>query len=208
MCRRIHTLNRCIASPPLNEDTTQAALHILDDPAFKVFVPQQDPKLRIHPAIERLRGERDQTAQKSLLLLLWYVPIPEGDKVLSDFVSDSSKPDATRARAKELLGRKPEPFGRNRAVALVRSEAGIRELRRQRMKAVSDKALYELDDYTHAANRQTPPGPLRAARARYGHLGIVKPTYAEGAATKQTSANRTSGPRHPLFRRCNYDLIP
>ena len=147
----------------LNEDTSQAALHILDDPAFTVFVSQhvltlgqdyalvymllpEDTKFWIHPAIERLRSERDQTAQKSLLLLLWYAQTPEGDKALSDFASDRSKPDATRAQAKDLLGRKANSFGLNRAMALFRREADIREMRRQRMRALSDEALYDLDD--------------------------------------------------------------
>ncbi len=105
----------------------RAALHVLDDPAFKVFVPQhaltlgldyalvymllpEDPEFWLYPAIGRLRAERDQAAQKSLLWLLWYAQTTEGDKALSDFASDISKPDATRARAKELLGRKAETY--------------------------------------------------------------------------------------------------
>lgn len=149
----------------LGEDTSPAALHILDNAAFKVFVPQhaltlgqdyalvymllpEDANFWIGPAIERLRVETDQIAQKSLLLLLWYAQNPDGDKALSEFVADKSRPDAVRTYAKDLLGRKAELSITSRAKALVQSEAGIRELRRQRMKSVSDEALYDLDEYT------------------------------------------------------------
>jgi hypothetical protein len=71
------------------EDTTAAAFHILPEPKFQVFIPQHSLTLAqdyclvymllptnqgfwVQPAIERLRAETDVTAQKSLLLLLWY----------------------------------------------------------------------------------------------------------------------------------------
>src|SRR5260370_17696723 len=81
----------------LNEDTTAAAFHVLEDPNFKVFIPQHVLTLGqnyvliylllptgqdywLQPAIDRLKGESDPTAQQSLLLLLWYalaaVPAP------------------------------------------------------------------------------------------------------------------------------------
>lgn len=71
----------------LNDDTTVAAFHVLDQPNFTVIVPQHaltlgqdyvlvylllptDQSYWLQPAIDRLRSEQDQTAQKSLLLLL------------------------------------------------------------------------------------------------------------------------------------------
>jgi hypothetical protein len=73
----------------LNDDTTAAAFHVLERPDFKVFIPQHvltlgqdyvlvylllptDQDYWLQAAIDRLRAEQDQTAQKSLLLLLWY----------------------------------------------------------------------------------------------------------------------------------------
>jgi hypothetical protein len=66
----------------LNENTTAAAFHILEQPDFKVFIPQHSLTLGqnyvliylllpasqdywLQPAIDRLKAERDPTAQKS-----------------------------------------------------------------------------------------------------------------------------------------------
>ena len=84
------------------EDTIAAAFHILPEPKFQVFIPQHSLTLAqdyclvymllptnqdfwVQPAIERLRAETDVTAQKSLLLLLWYAQTPDSDKATQNF---------------------------------------------------------------------------------------------------------------------------
>ena len=66
----------------LNEDTTAAAFHVLEDPGYRVFVPQHvltlgqnyvviylllptDQSYWQQPAIDRLKTEHDETAQKT-----------------------------------------------------------------------------------------------------------------------------------------------
>ena len=157
----------------LNEDTTAAAFHILEQPGFKVFVPQHVLTLAqnyalvymllpanqdywLQPAIERLRTERDETAQKSLVLLLWYAQTNAADKEIAAFAADATKPAGARDYAKQITqaGNKLGPL--QRAAALASTEASLRQKRRERMKVVSDEALIDLDDYTMmlAAKRQ------------------------------------------------------
>ena len=107
----------------LGEDTTAAAFNILATPNFQVFIPQHvltlgqnyclvymllptDQQLWQRPAIDRLHTEKDETAQKSLLLLLWYAQTPESDKAIEDFASDASKPQASKTYANEMAHRK------------------------------------------------------------------------------------------------------
>lgn len=149
----------------LNDDTTAAAFHVLEQPDFKVFIPQHvltlgqdhvlvylllptDQDYWLQPAIDRLLGERDQTAQKSLLLLLWYEQTDAADRAITAFANDVKKPSASRTYAQQLLHRKDNIPLKQRAQALASSEASIRQKRRERMKAVSDEALGDLDDYT------------------------------------------------------------
>ena len=147
------------------EDTTEAALHVLSDPGFTVIVPQHaltlgqdyclvymllptDPGLWRPRVIERLATETDPTAQRSLLLLLWYDQTPESDAAIGRFAASSDKPGPSRERARELLQRNGAagPFASFRAT--FRSEASIRSARRARMASVSDEALIDLDSLT------------------------------------------------------------
>ena len=147
------------------EDTTAAAFHILEEPSFQVFIPQHvltlgqdycliymllptNQDFWLHPTVERLRSEKDLTAQKSLLLLLFYAQTPEADKMIAEFSSDESKPQASRAYANEMVHRRDSLSLASRAAALTSSEESLRRARRERMKAVSDEALYDLDSYT------------------------------------------------------------
>lgn len=149
----------------LGEDTTKAAFHILGQPEFKVFIPEhvltlgqnyalvymllptiQDYWLKL--AIDRLREEHDQTAQESLLLLLWYAQTDIADRAIAAFASDANKPAASRTYAQELLHRKDKISLKQRTESLPSTEASIRQKRRERMKAVSDEALIDLDEYT------------------------------------------------------------
>jgi hypothetical protein len=149
----------------LNEDTTAAALHILEQPDFKVFIPQHvltlgqdyvlvylllptNQEYWLQPAINRLQEERDPTAQKSLLLLLWYAQTEPADRAVADFSSDKNRPSACRSYAQELLHRKDKIPLKQRTEALASNESSIRQKRRERMRAVSDEALMDLDEYT------------------------------------------------------------
>lgn len=147
------------------EDTTSAAFHILEQPKFQIFIPQHsltlaqnyslvymllptDQGFWLAPAIGRLQLESDETAQKSLLLLLWYAQTPESDKAISEFSADSSKAASSQSYANQLVHAKDKVSQAIRSAAASSSEQSLRETRRERMKAVSDEALYDLDDYT------------------------------------------------------------
>lgn len=147
------------------EDTTDAAFHILAQPKFQVFIPQHSLTLAqdycliymllptnqdfwVQPAIERLHAENDMTAQNSLLLLLWYAQTPTSDKAIGECSTDPGKPQASRAYAIELLHRKESVGLAKRVTAFTTSEESLRQARRERLKAVSDEALYDLDSYT------------------------------------------------------------
>jgi len=147
------------------EDTTAAAFHILTEPKFQVFIPLHSLTLAqdycliymllptsqdfwIQQTIERLRGENDMTAQKSLLLLLWYAQTPDSDKAIADFSTGTGKPPASMAYANELVHRKDSVDLKANEKASLASEESLRKARRERMRAVSDEALYDLDSYT------------------------------------------------------------
>jgi|SRR5579864_3459262 len=149
----------------LNEDTTTAAFHVLEQPDFKVVFGEHvltldqdyvliylllptDQNYWLEPAIARLGMERDQTAQKSLLLLLWYAQTDIADKALRDFAADAVKPAALRSYAQDLIGRKGNLGPAQRAEAAGTTEELLRQKRRERLKGVSDEALKDLDIYT------------------------------------------------------------
>src|SRR5712664_1818596 len=147
------------------EDTTAAAFHILAQPKFQVFIPQHSLTLGqdycliymllptnqdfwLKPAVERLHVENDVTAQKSLLLLLWYAQTPDSDKAIGDFSTDAGKPPASKAYANKLVHQKDSADMKAGATAILTNEESLRRARRERLKAVSDEALYDLDSYT------------------------------------------------------------
>ena len=149
----------------LNEDTTAAAFHILEQPRFKVFIPQHvltlgqnyvliymllptDQDDWLQPTIDRLKTEPDPTAQQSLLLLLWYAQTGVADQAISAFAADPDKPAASRTYAQALTSRKEKIPSQQRTQAANSTETELRQKRRERMKAVSDEALIDLDDYT------------------------------------------------------------
>jgi hypothetical protein len=147
------------------ENTTVAAFHILDEPRFQVFIPQHVLTLAqnycliylllptsqdywLQPAMDRLKTEHDETAQKSLLLLLWYAQTDAADRAISAFAGDVGEPEASRSYARELIHRKDQIGLTQRTEALAMTEASLRLKRQERLKAVSDEALGDLDDYT------------------------------------------------------------
>jgi hypothetical protein len=149
----------------LNEDTTAAAFHVLKQPGFKVFIPQHslmlgqnyvliylllptDQDFWLQPAIDRLKTERDETAQKSLILLLWYAQTDTADKAIAAFAADANKPSTARDYAQQIIRGRDKIGANQRAAALTSSDASLRQKRRERLKVVSDEALIDLDDYT------------------------------------------------------------
>ena len=149
----------------MGEDTTVAAFHILELPKFSVFIPLHvltlgqnysliymllptDQNFWQQAAIDRLKTEKDETAQKSLLMLLWYAQTDTADQAISAFDGDVGKPSASRAYTQDLLHRKEKIDLLERAKAAATTEASLRQKRRERLSAVSDEALYDLDDYT------------------------------------------------------------
>jgi hypothetical protein len=149
----------------LNEDTAAAAFHILEQPGFKVFIPQHVLTLGqnyalaymllptnqdywLQPVIARLRTERDETAQKSLILLLWYAQTNAADTEIAAFAADTTKPPAARDYAKQTMQSKNTLGRLQQAEALASTEASLRQKRQERMKVVSDEALIDLDAYT------------------------------------------------------------
>jgi hypothetical protein len=157
--RQVHNLS--IA----NEDTTAAALHILERPDFKVVVPQHaltlaqdyslvylllpiDQAYWLQPAIERLKTENDRTAQKSLLLLLWYAQTDTADRAIAAFAAAAANPPVSRAYARELIHRNEQVRSSQHKTASASDDEGLKRKRRERLKAVSDEALIDLDEYT------------------------------------------------------------
>jgi hypothetical protein len=155
--RQVHRLAN------LGEDTTEAALHVLAEPNFKVFIPQHaltlgqnyalvymllpaDPAAWLPRVIARLAQEDDLTAQKSLLLVAWYAQTTEADLAIAAFYGDSTRPAESRKYARELSSRTVKL--RQSATATRQSEAALRAARRELMKKISDEALIELDEKT------------------------------------------------------------
>lgn len=150
----------------LGEDTTAAAFHILEDSKFSVFIPQHyltldqgeslvymllptDDSFWVNPAIHRLETEKDPIAQKSLIRLLWYAQTNAADSALAAFAADPSKPHANRKDASDA-SRHPSLAGKalDRTLTAGVSEESLRKTRRERMKAVSDEALDDVDNLT------------------------------------------------------------
>jgi hypothetical protein len=149
----------------LGEDTTAAAFHVLDDPHYQVAVPQHalvlgqnyalvylllatNQRYWEQSAIDRLAREVDETAQHSLLLLLWYAQTEPADQAVAAFARDAARPAASRSYAEELMHGKGGHKTFARTAGLFSSEEALRKKRRERLKAVSDEALIDLDTYT------------------------------------------------------------
>ena len=159
------------------EDTTAAAFNILVQPKFQAFIPLHsltlnqdfcliymllptDQSFWLHPAIARLHTEPDVTAQKSLLLLLWYAQTSDSDQALRDFSSEPGKPQVSKDYARKLINPKEITATETDGTESTTNEETLRQARRERLKVVSDEALYDLDSYTVKiiAMRKSAPG--------------------------------------------------
>jgi hypothetical protein len=169
--RRVHDLSS------QGHDTTAAALHILDEPSFQAFIASHaltlgqddslvvmltpiDEALWLKAALERLKTEKDATACKSLLKLIWYAATDEGDKAILDFAQDKTQPEELRMAAGQLgvqsmaipmkyTGDERAKVAKALAVKVDSSVPDLRAARRKRMRdPISDEALGDLDQFT------------------------------------------------------------
>lgn len=144
-------------------DTTRAALHILDDPGFEVSVPMHAMTLPqgmalvyllipvqqerwMSSVLVRLQGEKDENAQKSLMMLLFYSQSAEGDKAIEAAAADRMRSEAVRKDAEEWL--KDEQKALKAKYDVKGDERQIREQRKKRMVAVSDEAIGDIMEMT------------------------------------------------------------
>jgi hypothetical protein len=157
-------------------DTTEAAFHVLEDPKFAASVPEHalmlgqdyslismlmaaDERFYLEKAIARLAAEKNEAAQESLLLLLWYTVTPEGNAAISRCSQDARGSAGVRAKAKGLQEKSAEIAREPKAAKSLLKKmdppvpagadfAALKVLRRQRMNRLSDEALIELDQLT------------------------------------------------------------
>jgi hypothetical protein len=147
-------------------DTTQAGLHILDDPTFRVPLPQHamtlsqpislvylllpvDQNLWLQAALDRFASEKDEVAQISLLTLFFFSQTKEGDQVLATTAQDSNRSEIVRNEAaKWIKVAKDVPAAKLSKVKILGSEEQIRERRAKRLGSVSDESLSDVQDMT------------------------------------------------------------
>jgi hypothetical protein len=77
---------------------------------------------------------------------LWYAQTGATDATITAFAADASKPPASRTYALKLVHRKDEIGAKERTQAAASTETSLRQKRRERIKAISDEALIDLDD--------------------------------------------------------------
>jgi hypothetical protein len=144
-------------------DTADAALHILDLPTFQVFIPQHYLTLKqdlslvylllptkesyyLDKAIGRLKTDKDETSQKSLIYLLWATVTKPGDEAIAAFINDPSQPKNLRSYAKQL-----RLYGAIPSISSIFSSDTydtLKEKRRKVMHRVSDEALHDYNSIT------------------------------------------------------------
>jgi len=147
-------------------DTTQAGLHILDDPKFRVSLPQHattlsqpislvylllpaDQNLWLQAAVDRFATEKDEMAQISLLTLFFFSQTKEGDQVLATAAQDSNRSETVRNEAaKWIKAAKDVSTSKLSKLKILGSEEQIRERRAKRLGSVSDEALSDAQDMT------------------------------------------------------------
>jgi len=119
-------------------NVTPAALHMLDDPKFAVYLPEHAYRLDqsaclevalmplpqdvwLPAVIERLRTEHDATALKSLLLILFYAQTNEADRLIQSTANAADSPKEIREFAGTIVKHEKElgvgkrPFSRDRS---------------------------------------------------------------------------------------------
>jgi hypothetical protein len=150
-------------------DVTPAALHMLDDPKFQVFLPEHGAyrldqsacllvallplptKVWLPGIIERIKAESNETAIKSLLLLLFYAQTDESDSVIKQFATSLGTSSTVRDSADSILKHEREiRTGKQPSRQL---EVKLREERQKRVAAVSDEAMDDMNVLTEKIAR-------------------------------------------------------
>jgi len=158
-------------------NVTPAALHMLDDPKFHVYLPEHAYRLDqpsclleallplrneiwLPAVLARMKTERDETAIKSLLLLLFYAQSDDADRAVRNVAAAGDSSKAVREFSQGILKHEKDlGTGSHPSSAL---EAQYREERRKRMAAVSDEAMDDLDVLTgKIAKARTLSFPVR-----------------------------------------------
>jgi len=153
-------------------DVTPAALHILGDPKFEVYLPEHAYKLDqsacllvallplksdiwLPAVIAQSQRRPDLTAMKTLLLLLFYAQTDRSDQVLRTIATQEQSSKEVQEFAKTILkherelgiGKKPSHQAEDR----------LREERRTRMSSISDEAMGDMEELTgKIAQARTP----------------------------------------------------
>jgi hypothetical protein len=144
-------------------DTTAASLHILDDPNFVVSVPQHamvlrppdcllflvlpvDPSKWLTAVSQKIAAAKSPDLQQALVTLVFYAQTPESDRILDSIASNVSLPESARKAAANWKQAAKEAY--KHKVDVPGDEAQIREARRQRLNAVSDEAIDDVQEMT------------------------------------------------------------
>lgn len=144
-------------------DTTAAALHIFDDPNFVVYIPQHamtlhpsdcilflllpvDPSKWLNSVSHRIATTKDIDTLQALVTLVFYAQTPESDRVLNSIAANASLPEPARKRAADWKRAATEAA--KHKVDVLGNEAQVRDARRQRLNAVSDEAIDDVQEMT------------------------------------------------------------
>lgn len=162
-------------------DTSELAFKILEDRKFFttpeedlilaqnysliwMLVPTQE-NYYLEKAISRLNAEKSRTAQKSLLLLLYFTATDMGDAAILEFRNNEAKPASTRKYAQILIDagqRAKEDVSDIKELlpeisAFVSPDASVEDLksiRRQRMHNINKAAVKEVDQLTYLLRKR------------------------------------------------------
>jgi hypothetical protein len=146
-------------------NTTEAALHILDYPGFKVFIPQHaltlaqnycflymllptDELFYVDSCIAQLKVQKNDTSIQTLTMLLWYTVTKEGDRSIENISSDPSISQSSKNYAHEFQGANDKILQNAIALQSNSSYDELKQARKKVMSRISDEALYELDELT------------------------------------------------------------
>ncbi len=151
---------RILAKPKYSVFVVPHALNLGQDYAFLYPFLVQDEAKYVPKLIDRLKTEKDPTAQKSLVRALWYAATTESEAAVRAFANNPGAAADARSDARKLIQRTdeerrwaPSDMTLKRVLAAVKvspnaSEAELRAKRRARMRSISDEALYDLEAYT------------------------------------------------------------
>jgi len=157
-------LNQVHALAISGADVTRAALHMLDDPKFGVFLPEHgayrldQPKCLLEALLplptqvwlprvmKRLKIEADIHAKKTLLLLHYYAQTDEADQAIRGTAANDGERKEIRDYATSIVEHERTlGIGSHPSMA---AENQLREERRKRMFGMSDEAIDDADELT------------------------------------------------------------